>query len=181
MKKLAPLEDPLAAAETAGLRYVRDDLPGIRRASAGRGFQYLDAAGNAVHDADVLRRIQALVIPPAWTNVWICPNANGHLQATGRDARGRKQHRYHSRWRGFRDQTKYVRMVAFGAALPAIRAAVDRDLARQGLPRAKVLATIVRLLETTLIRIGNEDYARENGSFGLTTFRNRHAEVNGSA
>ena len=180
VKKLVPPEDPVAAAHAAGLRYVHDDQPGIGRVRVGKGFRYLDADGRPVGDPEVHRRIRSLAIPPAWTDVWICPSANGHLQATGRDAPSRKQSRYHPRWREVRDETKYGRMIAFAQALPAIRAAVERDLALPGLPRAKVLATIVRLLETTLIRVGNEDYAKENGSFGLTTLRNRHAEVNGT-
>jgi DNA topoisomerase-1 len=155
-------------------------MAGIRRVRAGKGFRYLDPDGKPVHDRDVLARIRSLVIPPAWTEVWICPLANGHLQATGRDARGRKQYRYHPRWREVRDESKYGRMIAFGKALPLIRQRVEHDLALPGLPREKVLATIVRLLETTLIRVGNEEYARANRSFGLTTLRDGHAEINGS-
>jgi DNA topoisomerase-1 len=167
------------SAQLAGLRYVREDQPGIRRVRCGTGFRYVDLDGATVRDRTTLRRIRSLAIPPAWTGVWICPLAQGHLQATGRDARGRKQYRYHPRWRATRDETKYNRMIAFGQALPAIRRRVEQDLARPGLPRAKVLATVVRLLETTLIRVGNEEYARQNGSFGLTTLRNHHASVNG--
>jgi DNA topoisomerase-1 len=172
--------DPADAAEAASLRYVSDGLPGIRRRGAGQGFAYVAADGRHVNDPDTLRQIKALAIPPAWTAVWICPSPRGHIQATGRDARGRKQYRYHPRWRAARDETKYGRLIAFGAALPRIRAAVERDLARPGLPREKVLATVVRLLETTRIRVGNEEYARANGSFGLTTLRTRHAAVSGS-
>ncbi|WP_052401312.1 DNA topoisomerase IB [Muricoccus aerilatus] len=171
--------EPREAARAAGLRYVSDTRPGIRREAKGDGFVYYDAAGKAVRDEATLERIRSLAIPPAYTDVWICPQANGHIQATGRDARGRKQYRYHPRWRETRDATKYEHMAEFAAALPAIRARVSADLRRKGLTREKVLATIVRLLETTLIRVGNDDYAKENGSFGLTTLRNRHVSVKG--
>ena len=147
---------------------------------AGRGFAYVGVDGRRVRDADERARITALVIPPAWTDVWICPQENGHIQATGRDARGRKQYRYHERFRQARDETKYARMIAFAAALPAVRARIDEDLARPGVTRERVLATVVRLLEISLIRIGNEEYARANGSFGLTTMRSRHVDVSGS-
>jgi DNA topoisomerase I len=167
------------SARLAGLRYVNEQIPGIRRRRAGRGVTFVDAGGRRVRDAETLRRIRALVIPPAWTDVWICPLPNGHLQAVGRDGRRRKQYRYHARWRTVRDETKYTRMIAFARALPRIRARVAQDLARPGLPREKVLGTIVRLLESTLIRVGNEEYARTNGSFGLTTLRARHVDVNG--
>jgi DNA topoisomerase-1 len=172
--------DPEESAREAGLRYVSDDRPGIRRRRSGKGFRYLRPDGSAVKDEPTLRRIASLVIPPAWTDVWIATDPRGHIQATGRDAKGRKQYRYHPRWRAVRDETKYERMLAFGAALPTIRARVDADLARPGLPREKVLATVVRLLEATLIRVGNEEYARENRSYGLTTLRNRHVEINGT-
>jgi DNA topoisomerase-1 len=162
------------------LRYVRDTMPGIRRLRAGRGFRYVNSGGHRVRDAPTLRRIRALAIPPAWTDVWICPLAGGHLQAVGRDDRRRKQYRYHPRWRAARDKTKYDHLITFGQALPAIRAGVERDLQLPGLPRRKVLAATVRLLEATLIRVGNEEYARQNHSFGLTTFRDRHAEIDGS-
>jgi DNA topoisomerase-1 len=175
---LAP--DPIESAAAAGLRYVTDGGPGLRRRRAGKGFTYLGVDGRRVRDPDELNRIRALAIPPAWTEVWICPTANGHLQATGRDEKGRKQYRYHPRWREVRDETKYGRMIAFGQALPHIRRRAGRDLALPGLPRAKVLATVVRLLETTLIRVGNDEYARANQSFGLTTMRDHHAEVSGS-
>ena len=175
-----PLSDPPAAAKAAGLRYVHDDRPGIRRERKGDGFVYLDARGDPVEDESTLGRIRSLAIPPAWTEVWICPQANGHLQATGRDARGRKQYRYHPKWRAVRDEVKYERMISFGQALPQIRAEVDRALSLPGLPREKVLATIVYLLEATMMRVGNEEYARTNKSFGLTTLRNRHARVDGS-
>jgi DNA topoisomerase I len=167
----------IEAAKAAGLRYVSDARPGIRRQRAGKGFRYLDPDGKAVRDPDTLRRIASLVIPPAWTDVWISPSPNGHIQATGRDARGRKQYRYHPRWRAVRDETKYDRMMAFGAALPTIRRRVESDLGRPGLPREKVLAAVVRLLETTLIRVGNEEYARTNRSFGLTTMQDRHVAL----
>ncbi|WP_137174412.1 DNA topoisomerase IB [Massilia sp. HP4] len=172
--------EPPAAARAAGLRHVHDDRPGIRRETVKDGFRYLDARGEPVADENTLARIKGLVIPPAWTEVWICPQANGHLQATGRDARGRKQYRYHPKWREARDEVKYERMLKFGQALPAIRAEVDRGLGLPGLPREKVLATIVYLLEATMMRVGNEEYARTNKSFGLTTLRNRHAKVDGS-
>ncbi len=172
--------DPVSSAKAAGLRYVSDARPGIRRRRQGEGFRYVDAAGGPLHDRAERRRIQALAIPPAWQDVWICPVANGHLQATGRDARGRKQYRYHADWRTVRDETKFGRMVAFGEALPRLRARLERDLGLPGLPRDKVLALVVKLLETTLIRVGNEEYARENRSFGLTTMRSRHVEVSGS-
>jgi DNA topoisomerase-1 len=175
-----PLSDPPAAAKAAGLRYVHDDRPGIRREPDKEGFRYLDARGELVEDEATLKRIKALAIPPAWTEVWICPQANGHLQATGRDARGRKQYRYHARWREVRDEVKYERMIKFGKALPQIRKEVDRALSLPGLPREKVLATIVYLLEATMMRIGNDEYARENKSYGLTTLRNRHVKIEGS-
>ena len=171
---------PERAASAAGLHYVTDEAPGLHRRKAGRGVRYLDTRGRPVRDGQTLARIRSLVIPPAWTEVWICRDPLGHLQATGRDARGRKQYRYHPRWRGMRDETKYGRMLAFGQALPIIRARTDEDLARRGLPRRKVLAAVIRLLEATLIRVGNEEYARDNGSFGLTTFRDRHASIRGS-
>jgi DNA topoisomerase-1 len=174
------VSDPVESAKAAGLRYVSDTTPGVRRKRAGKGFYYVDAEGKRVRDTETLARIKSLVIPPAWTGVWICPNPKGHLQVTGRDARGRKQSRYHPRWREVRDETKYERMIVFGAALPVIRERVEQDLALPGLPRARVLATIVRLMETTLIRIGNEEYARQNGSYGLTTLRNKHVDVDGS-
>jgi len=181
-----PLSDPPAAAKAAGLRYVHDDRPGIRRepepdgASGKEGFRYLDARGEPIEDEATLKRIRSLAIPPAWTEVWICPQANGHLQATGRDARGRKQYRYHAKWREVRDEVKYERMIKFGKALPVIRKEVDRALGLPGLPREKVLATIVYLLEATMMRIGNDEYARENKSYGLTTLRNRHVKIEGS-
>jgi DNA topoisomerase I len=174
------LADPVEASKAAGLRYVTDTVPGISRKRRGKSFRYLNPDGTAVKDPTVLARIKSLAIPPAWTDVWICINANGHLQATGRDARKRKQSRYHPRWREVRDETKYERMKAFGAALPKIRKRVERDLALPGLPREKVLATIVRLLETTFIRVGNEEYARENQSYGLTTMHDKHADIRGS-
>jgi DNA topoisomerase-1 len=175
-----PNTDPPAAAKAAGLRYVHDDRPGIRRVSSADEVRYLGAGGAPVDDEATLRRIKSLAIPPAWTDVWICPQANGHLQATGRDARGRKQYRYHPKWREVRDEVKYERMISFGKALPRIRKEVDRALALPGLPREKVLATIVYLLEATMMRIGNDEYARENKSYGLTTLRNRHVRIDGS-
>jgi DNA topoisomerase-1 len=172
--------DPVVSARRAGLRYVGETATGIRRRRAGRGFAYVNGHG-PVRDTATLARISSLVIPPAWREVWICPSPNGHIQAIGRDARGRKQYRYHPRWREVRDETKYARMLAFARALPRIRERVDADLARRGLPREKVLAAIVRLLEITRVRVGNEEYARANKSFGLTTLRDRHVEVAGPA
>jgi DNA topoisomerase-1 len=173
-------DDPPAAAQAADLRYVNDAQPGIHRRRVGRGFRYVGPDGTAIRDATTLERIRALAIPPAWRDVWICLAAHGHLQAVGRDARGRKQYRYHARWRAVRDETKYARLVEFARALPRIRTRVATDLARTGLPRPKVLATVVRLLETTAIRIGNAAYARQNRSFGLTTLRSRHVTVRGA-
>jgi DNA topoisomerase-1 len=173
-------EDPdRAAAQDAGLRYSTDAEPGLTRRRAGRGFSYRDPAGRTIRDHDVRKRINALAIPPAWTDVWICRWPNGHLQATGRDARGRKQYRYHRAWARQRGAVKFDRLIDFAAALPQIRRQCDRDLAQTGLPRSRILAVVVRLLERTLIRIGNDEYARSNGSFGLTTFRDRHARVVG--
>jgi len=172
--------DPVRAAEDAGLRWIGDDTPGLHRVRAGKGFRYQGSDGKPLRDERTRARIDKLAIPPAWTDVWICASPNGHLQATGRDARGRKQYRYHARWRATRDETKYDKMVLFGCALPQIRRRVDADLRRPGLPREKVLATVVRLLETTLIRVGNEEYARANRSFGLTTLRDRHVDVDGA-
>jgi DNA topoisomerase I len=168
------------AAEEAGLRYVSDDRPGYRRRRKGNNFEYLDTEGKPIHDEQRLLRIKRLAIPPAWTDVWICPSPNGHIQATGRDARGRKQYRYHDRWRELRDENKFGRLADFAKALPNIRRRVAQDLRLTGLPRQKVLATIVRLLEQTFMRIGNEEYARENKSFGLTTMRDRHVTVKGA-
>jgi DNA topoisomerase I len=158
----------IESSKLAGLRYVSDAKPGITRKRRGKSFQYFDPDGKLIRNKDELARIKSLVIPPAWVNVWICPRANGHLQATGRDARGRKQSRYHPRWREVRDENKYERMRLFGEALPIIRARVEKDLSLPGLPREKILATIVRLLETTFIRVG------------LTTMRNKHVDVEGS-
>ena len=178
--------DPIDSAKAAGLRYVTDAKPGITRRRHGKSFLYFAPAVSGglpktrIRDAETLARIKSLVIPPAWNEVWICATANGHLQATGRDAKGRKQSRYHSRWREVRDETKFERMAQFAEVLPAIRKQVEHDLALPGLPIAKVLATIVRLMETTFIRVGNEEYARTNGSYGLTTMRNRHIDIAGS-
>jgi DNA topoisomerase-1 len=159
------------------LLYVTDSEPGLRRLRRGRGFSYLDATGRRIQDRAELARIRALAIPPAWREVWICPLAAGHLQATGRDARGRKQYRYHPRWREVRDQDKFARLAAFGAALPRVRRRVRRDLRRPGIPREKILAAVVRLLDLTGARVGNEEYRRANDSFGLTTLRDHHASV----
>jgi DNA topoisomerase-1 len=172
-------QDAMVSAKAAGLRYVVCGGAGIGRRKAGHGFVYL-RGGRPIHDEETLRRIHALVIPPAWTDVWICPDPNGHLQATGRDARGRKQYRYHTRWRAQRDDTKFGRMIAFGKVLPRLRTQVAADMAKTGLPREKVLATVVRLLQTTLIRVGNEEYARENRSYGLTTMKDKHVAVSGA-
>lgn len=173
--------EPLESARKAGLRYMTDDRPGIRRIKARGTFRFVWPDGTAINDKSEIARIRSLAVPPAYTDVWIAPIRNAHLQATGRDARGRKQYRYHKRWREVRDETKFDRMVAFAKALPAIRNAVKRDLARPGMPREKVLATVVSLLEATLIRVGNEEYARENGSYGLTTLRDDNVRVRGDA
>jgi len=167
------------AAEEAGLSYVSDDRPGYTRKARNGEFEYLDTQGKRIRDEQRLLRIKRLAIPPAWTNVWICPSPTGHIQATGRDARRRKQYRYHERWRELRDENKFDRLAAFAKALPKIRRRIAKDLKLRGLPREKVLATVVRLLERTFIRIGNEEYARENKSFGLTTIKNRHVSVRG--
>jgi DNA topoisomerase-1 len=174
-----PALDPVAVAKEAGLRYRTDTTPGITRRRSGKGWSYRKSDGTLVRDLPTLRRIKALALPPAWRDVWISPDAQSHLQATGRDAKGRKQYRYHAKWREARDEAKYDRMLAFGEALPRIRARVEEDLNRPGLPREKVLAIVVRLLETTLIRVGNEEYARENGHYGLTTLRDEHLAVRG--
>jgi len=173
------LADPVACARSVGLRYVSDVMPGIRRHRVGGAFAYTGPLGSPLRDRESLERIRALAVPPAWSDVWICPSAVGHLQATGRDARGRKQYRYHAQWRHVRDDTKFGRLPSFGKALPVIRERVTRDLARHGLPREKVLATIVRLLDLSFIRIGNPEYARTNDSFGLTTMREDHVEIRG--
>jgi DNA topoisomerase-1 len=171
-----PAED---AARAAQLRYVADSAPGIARLRSGTGFAYRDATGRPIRNRETLARIKALAVPPAWSDVWICADPRGHLQATGRDVRGRKQYRYHPRWRAIRDQTKYEHMLVLGRALPRIRRRVAQDLRRSGLPREKVLAAVVRLMECTLARIGNPEYARDNNSFGLTTLRNRHMRIVG--
>ncbi|MBD0272312.1 MAG: DNA topoisomerase IB [Acetobacteraceae bacterium] len=172
--------DAKEAAAEAGLRYVSDERPGITRRRSGSGFAYRMPDGKPVRDQATLERIRSLAVPPAYRDVWICPYANGHIQATGRDDKGRKQYRYHPRWREVRDAAKFDHMMEFAAALPGIRARVDADMKKPGMPREKVLATVVHLLETTLIRVGNDDYAKENGSYGLTTLKNRHVEVEGS-
>lgn len=174
------MSDSTAAPHIPGLRYVVDRGPGIVRQRRGRGFSYRDARGRPVHDAATLARIRRLAIPPAWTEVWICADPCGHLQATGRDAKGRKQYRYHPRWSQTRNATKFDRLLEFGAALPALRRRVEADLAQPGLARDKVVAAVVRLLEGTAIRVGNAEYARSNDSFGLTTLRDRHVAVRGA-
>ena len=174
-----PVDVSRAAARSAGLKWVSDAQPGLTRQRVGKkSFRYRTASGRAA-SAREAARIRALAIPPAWTDVWICPDPRGHIQATGRDAKGRKQYRYHPRWRAVRDETKFGRLLDFGCALPDIRAAVERDLVRPGLTREKVLATVLRLLEKTLIRVGNEEYARANRSYGLTTLTDRHVKVEG--
>ena len=172
-------EEAKAAARAAQLRYVSDRKPGITRHRSGTSFSYRDRDGKLLRDAETLGRIKQLAIPPAWEAVWISPDPAGHIQAVGRDAKGRKQYRYHPRWRTVRDEAKFERITAFAQKLPEIRDRVAADLAKPGMPREKVLATVVRLLETTLIRVGNDEYARDNKSYGLTTLRNRHARVNG--
>ena len=170
-----PVVEAARQASGMGLRYVSDDAPGIRRRRSGRGFSYRDSDGNIIRDPRVLARIRALAIPPAYRDVWICTSERGHLQATGRDARGRKQYRYHPRWRALRDVDKFDRLVAFGRALPALRRRMRKDLALSGYPRDKVLAIVVTVMSATLMRIGNVEYQRSNRSYGLTTLRNRHA------
>lgn len=180
IEDLEIVQDPHTTAEVAGLSYVSDDEPGWSRKKAGKSFFYLDEAGQKIADKASTERVNALAIPPAYKRVWICPDPNGHIQATGFDERGRKQYRYHPKWREARDQTKFARTLAFAAALPKIRAATDKDLSSPGLSRQKVLATLVQLLEKTAIRVGNEEYARQNHSVGLTTMENGHAEVSGA-
>jgi DNA topoisomerase-1 len=183
----APIPNPIVtaaadereAAEAAGLVYVSDEEPGIRRRKAGKGFVYVGPDGKALRDEAVLKRIRSLAVPPAYKDVWICLDPRGHIQATGRDDKGRKQYRYHPRWREVRDSNKYEHMLEFAAALPALRERITADMARRGLPREKVLATVVHLLETTLIRVGNADYAKQNKSYGLTTLRDRHVRIEG--
>jgi DNA topoisomerase-1 len=169
--------DPAAEARAQGLRYVTDARPGFTRRRYGKGFAFFGQKGERIRDEKTVARIKALAIPPAWRDVWICPYANGHLQATGFDAKGRKQYRYHADWRALREDNKFGHMVAFAEKLPAIRARIQADMARRGLSRDKVLASIVALLERTLIRIGNDEYARKNKSFGLTTLRPEHVEI----
>jgi DNA topoisomerase I len=178
--ELQVITDPEEAAEEAGLRYVSDQTPGYTRKRRGKKFVYFDTDGKEIRDETRILRLNRLAIPPAYTDVWICPSPNGHLQATGRDDRGRKQYRYHERWREERDENKYEKMLIFAQALPKIRRRINKDLKTPGLPRQKVLATVVQLLERTFIRIGNEEYAKENKSFGLTTMRNRHVDVKGA-
>jgi DNA topoisomerase I len=173
------LDDRVVAARAAGLRYVADSSPGIRRKRSGAGFSYQMPDGELVRQKERLNRIRALAIPPAWTDVWICPSPLGHIQATGRDAKGRKQYRYHQRWREVRDETKYGRMIDFGRALPRLRERVEHDLSLPGMPREKIVATVVRLLDSSYIRVGNTEYARDNASFGLTTMRQDHVDVRG--
>jgi DNA topoisomerase-1 len=172
--------DPVESAKQAGLCYTSDSQPGIRRQRRGRGFSYYNSDNKLIRDSEERDRLEALAIPPAWEEVWICPLANGHLQATGRDAKGRKQYRYHPRWRKARSRAKFSSLLPFSQSLPQIRARCDRDLQLRGLPKQKVLAAVVRLLETTYIRVGNAEYARENQSYGLTTLRDRHVEVSGA-
>ncbi len=171
--------DPYESARVVGLKYVSPDIPGIARKRSGQGFYYVNSDGSQVTEEETLQRIRSLVIPPAWTSVWICPTKNGHLQAVGRDARGRKQYRYHPVYRSVRNATKFSRMAAFAAALPAIRERVEHDLNLTAMPKKKVLATVVRLLEKTAIRVGNEEYAKTNKSYGLTTMQDRHVDISG--
>ena len=173
-------QDMELSAQIGKLRYINDDITGFTRQRRGKNFYYVDAKGAVIKDEKHLARIKSLAIPPAWEDVWISPYANGHLQATGRDAKGRKQYRYHSQWRAVRDEVKYEHMIDFGLHLPMIRQKIDEDLSRPGLSKEKVLATIIYLLENTMIRIGNDEYVKTNKSFGLTTLRNRHVEITGS-
>jgi DNA topoisomerase I len=181
MSRATGLASGATAAKSAGLRYVSDQQPGIRRVMGPLGFRYIGPDGKTIRAATELKRIRALAVPPAWKDVWICPDARGHIQAVGRDARGRKQYRYHQGWRAFRDDTKFDRLQAFAEVLPIIRARTGQDLRRAGLPREKVLATVVQLLEKSLIRVGNAEYARQNRSFGLTTLRDSHVDVRGGS
>jgi DNA topoisomerase-1 len=176
----AIVSDPVESAKAAGLRYVLDDRPGIRRQRCGKGFTYFDSNGERIRDRKKIQRIKSLAIPPAYEDVWICPLENGHLQATGRDAKGRKQYRYHPLWRTIRDQTKFTRMLIFSNALPEIRKRLAGDLSLRGLPKEKVLAAVVQLMELTRIRVGNETYARENESYGMTTLQDEHVDISGS-
>ncbi|MGV3774681.1 MAG: DNA topoisomerase IB [Verrucomicrobiales bacterium] len=178
--KIAIKTDSGESARAAGLLYICDNKPGIRRIGSPKQFSYLDSKGNQIKEEEALLRIRKLAIPPAWTDVWICSKPNGHLQATGKDARGRKQYRYHPSWREVRDQNKYNRMIQFASALPSIRKVVNRDLKAKKLSREKVLATVIKILETGLIRVGNEEYVKQNHSFGLTTMQDRHVKVKGS-
>lgn len=173
------LHDPQALAKEAQLRYVTDSIPGFRRRPAGRGFSYFDMAGRRITNPQERKRIEQLAIPPAWTDVWICPWAYGHLQATGRDDRGRKQYLYHTRWHEASNRTKFDRMLLFGRTLPRIRPRIRRDMALPGLPKTRIVATVVELLDQTAMRVGNEEYARDNDSFGITTLRNQHVRVQG--
>ena len=175
-----PPDERQAAAADVALVYADAGEPGIRRRRAGSGFYYLSPDGARVREPEILDRIRNLVIPPAWSEVWIAPSADSHLQATGNDARGRKQYRYHERWTACRDEVKYANLVAFARALPRLRRTIDADLGRRGIDRTKVLATVTRLLDITMIRVGNADYARANGTFGLTTLRDRHVSIEGS-
>ena len=181
MDALVVGRDPAEAAERADLAYVNDAEPGIRRRRAGKGFVYLDDNGKRLGSETVIGRIKALAIPPAWMDVWICTLAEGHIQATGRDLRGRKQYRYHPAWRACRDEAKFSSLAMFARSLPKLRKQIDSDLRRRGLPRERVLASVVRLLDTTLIRVGNDIYSRDNKSFGLTTLRSKHLDVEGAS
>ncbi len=172
--------NPIESAEAVGLTYVSDDTPGIRRQKSGKKFIYFAVNGDRIRDAETIRRIDSLAIPPAYKDVWICPLPNGHLQATGRDAKGRKQYRYHPLWRSIRDQTKFSRMMAFSQALPELRRRLEKDLSRPGLPKEKVLAAVLKIMELTRIRVGNEEYAKTNHSFGLTTLHDEHVHIAGS-
>jgi DNA topoisomerase I len=172
--------NPQDTAELAGLKYISDEKPGITRIRRGKGFIYVDAGGQQITNEKIISRIKSLVIPPAWTNVWISPNANGHIQVTGRDIKGRKQYIYHPEWDEIRNQTKFFRMSNFGKKLPLIRKRIDEDLSKRGFPREKIVALVINLLENTYIRVGSEEYARTNGSYGLTTLRNKHISVEGS-
>ena len=174
-----PYGDSPGSASAAGLRYLPDTRPGFSRRLKGTKFQYLDAKGNLVTDEKTLDRIRKLVIPPAWTDVWICPSPNGHIQATGRDVKGRKQYLYHANWNHSRNQTKFGRMLAFGKILPAIREQISSDMKSKALSRRKITAIVLNLLDQSLIRVGNRSYARSNKSYGLTTLRDKHVKING--
>lgn len=175
------IDNPQLTAKIAGLKYVTDTMPGFTRKKAGKGFYFIDDKGESITDKDIILRLKKMVLPPAWTNIWICPNPLGHLQATGYDTLNRKQYRYHEEWNKIRNETKYYRMLEFGKHLPIIRERIEKDLRTQGLNRNKVLALVVSIMERTFVRIGNASYEKQYGSYGLSTLRDRHAKINGNS